>query len=78
MLLQVGGERGIPNPFEGGEMIDLKDIVPALCDECSECKCAILEAFMIIGRDETFCSHECAEQFITSHNVDEAERKGEI
>lgn len=68
-------------------MIDIKDIVPAECDECGD---SIGEgvtpaprtflgryAYTIRDRGDAFCSYSCAEQFVNNHNVDEAEMKGE-
>ncbi len=55
-------------------MIDIKDIVPAVCEECLK---EIKGVHMIMTNHMVFCSYECAQQFVINHNVDEAERKGE-
>ena len=55
-------------------MIDIKDIVPAVCEECLK---GIKNVHMIMNNHIVFCSYECAQQFVINHNADYAERKAE-
>lgn len=61
------------------KMLDMKDIVPVICDKCGTFGPVEREqtTWRVEGRDELFCTYECANQFVINHNVDEAERKGE-
>ena len=60
-------------------MIDMKDILPTLCDECGEING--LDVLKLIhrieGHDALFCTLECAQQFVNNYNADYAERKAD-